>query len=87
MTASSMVRGFWAELAENDGVTVLVGNCGRVFGRASCPHIVKTTREISSTSDINALVTASAFCVVQDCAARLNARAVLGALAAVGAAL
>jgi hypothetical protein len=81
-----MVRSFLAELAEDEGVRVQFGAGGVVWGEAACRHIAPTRREITATRDIDALVQASAFCVVPDCLARLHACAVRAQLAAVGAA-
>ncbi|MGE3267131.1 MAG: hypothetical protein AB7P40_00175 [Chloroflexota bacterium] len=84
--ADPMVKGFLAELAANDGIAVFVSRTGRVMGRSQCPHIAPTSREITSTLDIDALVQATAFCPVLDCEARQNARAVISEMAAVRAA-
>lgn len=86
MAADPMVRTFLAELAENDGLAVFVTRTGRVLGRSACEHIAPTSREIRHTRDIDALVTATAFCHVAECPARQTARGVLAELAAVGAA-
>ena len=85
MAVDPMVRPFLAAMAENDGVIVEIDSDGTVWGRAACPHIARTTRRITNTRDIDALVTATAFCARASCEARQQARALLAELAVIGA--
>lgn len=82
-TAESPARPFLAELAENDGVAVVLLD-GRVWGRTRCPHIVSAPRELRTTNDIDAVVKATSYCPVTTCEPRVVARSVLADLEIVG---